>query len=74
MKKSDFYYDLPKELIAQHPIEPRNASRLMIFHKDSGDVEHKVFSDLLISSSIFFNVFSYLFDIIIIETTFLLET
>ncbi|MEE1278120.1 MAG: tRNA preQ1(34) S-adenosylmethionine ribosyltransferase-isomerase QueA [Acutalibacteraceae bacterium] len=46
MKKSDFYYDLPKELIAQHPIEPRNASRLMIFHKDSGDVEHKVFSDL----------------------------
>ena len=46
MKKSDFYYDLPKELIAQHPIEPRNASRLMVFHKDSGNVEHKVFSDL----------------------------
>ncbi len=46
MKKSDFYYDLPKELIAQHPIEPRNASRLMVLHKKSGTVEHKVFSDL----------------------------
>ena len=46
MKKSDFYYDLPKELIAQHPIEPRNASRLMIFNKDNGNVEHKVFSNL----------------------------
>ncbi len=46
MKKSDFYYDLPKELIAQHPIEPRNASRLMILDKNNGGVLHKVFSDL----------------------------
>ena len=46
MKKSDFYYDLPKELIAQHPIEPRNASRLMLLDKNSGKIEHSVFSNL----------------------------
>lgn len=45
MKKSDFYYNLPEELIAQTPIEPRNASRLMVLNK-SGNVEHKVFTDL----------------------------
>ena len=37
MKTSDFYYDLPQELIAQTPVEPRNSSRLMILHKDSGE-------------------------------------
>lgn len=47
MKTSDFYYDLPEELIAQTPIEPRNASRLMILHKNSGDIEHKIFNDLI---------------------------
>lgn len=46
MKTSDFYYFLPEELIAQTPIEPRNASRLMILHKNSGELEHKIFSDL----------------------------
>ena len=46
MKKSDFYYDLPKELIAQHPVEPRNSSRLMLLDKKSGNVGHSVFSDL----------------------------
>ncbi|MCH5317765.1 MAG: tRNA preQ1(34) S-adenosylmethionine ribosyltransferase-isomerase QueA [Eubacterium sp.] len=46
MKTSDFYYELPEELIAQTPIEPRNASRMMVLHKDSGEIEHKVFSDL----------------------------
>ena len=35
MKTSDFYYDLPEELIAQTPIEPRNASRMMVLHKNS---------------------------------------
>ncbi|MBQ6815881.1 MAG: tRNA preQ1(34) S-adenosylmethionine ribosyltransferase-isomerase QueA [Clostridia bacterium] len=45
MKKSDFYYNLPEELIAQTPIEPRNASRLMVLNKN-GDVQHKVFTDL----------------------------
>ena len=46
MKTSDFYYDLPEELIAQTPIEPRNASRLMLLDKVSGSVEHRIFSDL----------------------------
>ncbi len=46
MKTSDFYYFLPEELIAQTPIEPRNMSRLMILHKDSGEIEHKIFKDL----------------------------
>lgn len=46
MKTSDFYYDLPEELIAQTPIEPRNSSRLMILHKKTGEIEHKIFNDL----------------------------
>lgn len=46
MKTSDFYYDLPQELIAQTPIEPRNASRLMLLDKNNGSVEHKIFKDL----------------------------
>lgn len=46
MKTSDFNYELPEELIAQTPIEPRNASRLMLLNKNTGDVEHKVFKDL----------------------------
>ena len=36
MKKSDFYYDLPEELIAQHPIEPRDSSRLMYLDRRTG--------------------------------------
>lgn len=47
MNKSDFYYDLPKELIAQHPVEPRDASRLMIVEKNTGKIEHKHFYDIL---------------------------
>ena len=46
MKKSDFYYDLPEELIAQTPIEPRNASRMMCVDKSTGAVEHRHFYDL----------------------------
>ena len=46
MKTSDFFYNLPEELIAQTPIEPRNASRMMVLHKETGKLEHKVFSDL----------------------------
>ncbi len=47
MKTSDFYYDLPKELIAQDPLENRSASRLLVLHRKSGRVEHRVFTDLL---------------------------
>ena len=47
MNKSDFYYDLPQELIAQTPIYPRSASRLMCLSKEKGSVEHKLFFDIL---------------------------
>lgn len=46
MKKSDFFYNLPEELIAQTPIEPRNASRLMVLNRENGEVKHKKFTDL----------------------------
>lgn len=47
MNKSDFFYDLPGELIAQHPVEPRDSSRLMTVDKISGEIEHKHFYDIL---------------------------
>lgn len=43
MKTSDFYYDLPQELIAQTPMVPRDMSRLMVIDKNTGEVEHKNF-------------------------------
>lgn len=46
MNKSDFFYDLPKELIAQHPIEPRDSSRMMVLNKNSDTIEHKHFYDI----------------------------
>ena len=46
MKTSDFYYDLPQELIAQTPLDRRDASRLMVLHKETGAVEHRHFYDL----------------------------
>ena len=47
MKTSDFYYDLPKELIAQDPLEDRSASRLMHLNKATGEYEHGHFRDIL---------------------------
>ena len=47
MKTQDFWYDLPEELIAQTPIEPRDASRLMVLNRSSGAVEHHNFSDII---------------------------
>lgn len=47
MKVKDFYFDLPKELIAQHPLKKRDESRLMVLNKKSGEVEHKVFKDII---------------------------
>ena len=47
MKTSDFYYDLPKELIAQDPLEDRSASRLMHLNKETGDYEHGHVRDML---------------------------
>lgn len=46
MKKSDFYYELPQELIAQTPVEPRNASRLMCIDRTNGSVSHCHFYNL----------------------------
>lgn len=46
MNKSDFYYELPEELIAQTPIEPRDASRLLVYDRSTNTIEHKHFYDL----------------------------
>ncbi len=43
MKLSDFNYDLPKELIAQDPLEKRSDSRLMVLHRNTGEIEHRTF-------------------------------
>lgn len=47
MKKSEFFYDLPPELIAQTPAEPRDSSRLLAMERDSGKIEHRTFRDIL---------------------------
>ncbi len=46
MKKSDFYFELPAELIAQTPLDRRDASRLMILNKDTGEIKHRHFYEL----------------------------
>ena len=47
MKLSDFMYDLPEERIAQTPVEPRDHSRLMVLHRDTHEIEHKHFYDIV---------------------------
>lgn len=47
MKKSDFYFDLPERLIAQHPLEQRDSSRLLVLDRATGGVTHRHFTDLL---------------------------
>jgi len=47
MKTSDFNYDLPEELIAQTPAEPRDHSRLLVYHRRNGQIEHKHFYDIV---------------------------
>ena len=46
MKTSDFYYDLPQELIAQDPLEDRSSSRLLVLDRETGEMEHRVFRDI----------------------------
>lgn len=46
LKKSDFYFDLPEELIAQDPLEDRSSSRLLVLDKETGEIEHKIFKDI----------------------------
>lgn len=47
MDLKDFNYDLPEELIAQDPLEDRSSSKLMVLHKDTGRIEHKIFRDII---------------------------
>ena len=47
MKKSDFYFDLPEELIAQDPLEDRSSSRLLCLDKNTGKTTHKIFRDVI---------------------------
>ena len=46
MKRSDFFYDLPQELIAQTPIEPRDCSKMLVMNKNNGDISHRIFKDI----------------------------
>lgn len=46
-KKSDFYYDLPEELIAQTPAAPRDSSRLLTYNRATGEVRHEIFRDII---------------------------
>ena len=46
LKTSDFYYELPEEQIAQHPMAERDTSRLMVLDREEGTVEHRIFRDI----------------------------
>ncbi|NTW72089.1 MAG: tRNA preQ1(34) S-adenosylmethionine ribosyltransferase-isomerase QueA [Eubacteriaceae bacterium] len=47
MKTSDFYYELPDDLIAQHPLEERDSSRLMVMNRETGELEHRKFYNII---------------------------
>ena len=47
LKTSDFYFDLPEELIAQVPILDRSSSKLMVLDKETGEIEHKTFKNVI---------------------------
>ena len=47
MKTSDFYFDLPQELIAQDPLEDRSSSRLLVLDRETGKTEHHIFKDVI---------------------------
>ena len=47
MKLSEFNYDLPEELIANYPCDNRDEAKLMVIHRDTGEIEHKLFKDLI---------------------------
>ena len=47
LKTSDFYFDLPEELIAQDPLEDRSSSRLLVLNKETGKTEHHIFKEII---------------------------
>lgn len=47
LKTSDFNFDLPQELIAQHPCEPRDAARLLVLDRENQTTEHRIFRDIV---------------------------
>lgn len=47
LRTSDFYYDLPEELIAQTPVSPRDSARMLVYGRDDKKIEHKIFRDIL---------------------------
>ena len=47
MKTSDFDFNLPEELLAEHPAENRDEARLMVVHRDTGEIEHRLFKDVI---------------------------
>jgi len=47
LSTADFFYDLPEELIAQHPVEPRDTSRMMVLDRESGEISHRHFYDIV---------------------------
>ena len=47
LKTSDFYYDLPEELIAQTPVSPRDSARMLVYGRQDRNLEHKIFRDIL---------------------------
>ncbi len=47
LRRSDYYYDLPKELIAQDPLEDRSSSRLLVVNRETGEYTHKIFKDII---------------------------
>ena len=47
MKRSDFFYELPEELIAQDPLEDRSSSRLMKINRKTGEITHHVFKQII---------------------------
>jgi len=47
MKLTDFKYNLPKNLIAKFPVEPRDSARLMVINRETGEIENRIFSEVI---------------------------
>ena len=45
--RKTYFYDLPPEQIAQHPVEPRDSAKMLVYHRDTKQIEHKIFHDVI---------------------------